>query len=112
MPATWRGRAPIEIGSWSSSLRHGIWMISFTGGPTVVLVLLRGRQRPAGSRGGDGPTDDPHQEHEEHEADRSQGGEGAAGAEGGRSAREQEREQAEAVPRGGPALDGVVHVEQ
>ena len=29
-PSTSRGRAPSEIGSWSSSLRQGIWMMSFT----------------------------------------------------------------------------------
>ena len=28
-PGTWRGNAPSVAGSWSSSLRHGIWMMSF-----------------------------------------------------------------------------------
>ena len=28
-PSTSRGRAPREMGSWSSSSRHGTWMISF-----------------------------------------------------------------------------------
>ena len=34
-PVDGAGASASAIGSWSSSLRHGIWMISFTGGPTV-----------------------------------------------------------------------------